>query len=561
MAISNRKKVVVVGLDGATFDLIKPWVADGKLPNLAEYFFHGCYGLLTSTIHPLSPQAWASFQTGMNPGKHGIFDWQILDLNCKVFEPISAAAMKGMPFWRILSDNGCKVTVINLIPSFPPHEVNGILVTGRLTPQGANYTYPPELAKEIETHVGGYILEAYDPRMLPNRDVSETEVVERVQETIRLRAKAAHYLFDRYEWDLFLIVDTALDTVQHLYWKYADPTHPDHTTEVSDTVRFAILNVYQQLDAFIGELESRLDDDTTRFVVSDHGFGPLYGMVNLNRWLYEVGLLKPRDRSGHRNSLGTARTLGRRVLPRTLRTRVKRFLPRGLKGALKAYEVLPIDWAKTRAYSWGDYGNIFINLRGREPLGIVEPGKEYEVLREQIASQLMDLVEPVTHQMIVRKVYKREELFHGPHTMSAPDLLVQWSDYTWMEYHSLPPTQPLFPEPEEGFYRNFRISGTHRENGILLAKGPAMRKGCEISDARIVDLAPTILYLMGQSIPSDIDGTVLSELFEASYLDTHLITYDYASSSLDQGAKDSRSVYSDDEVAEIQERLRQLGYM
>lgn len=561
MAGFSDRKVIVVGLDAATLDLIKPWMADGKLPNLATYFSHGCYGFLRSTIHPLSPQAWASFQTGMNPGKHGIFDFRILDLNSEGYVPISASAMTGKPYWRILSDNGYKVAVINLMPSFPPSEVNGILITDRLTPPGANFTYPPELAKEIEDRVGGYTIEINDRRYIPDRDISEEEFVKLVRKAIVQQTKAANYLFNYYEWDLFLIVFTALDVVQHFYWKYADPTHPDHNTKVSDTMRFAILNVYQQLDTFIGELENRLDDRTTRFVVSDHGFGPLHGMVNLNRWLYEAGLQQPREDSSHADVQTIFRNVARRLLPRLLRAAIKRVLPRRLWRELKAFEELPIDWAHTRAYSWGDFGNIFINLRGREPLGIVEPGEEYEALRDQIAARLMELVNPVTHRNIVGKVHKREDLFHGPHVMSAPDLVVQWSDYTWMEYHSLSPNQPLFPETEEGFYRNIRISGTHRENGIILVKGPAIRKGFEVSNARIMDVAPTILHLMGLSIPSDMDGTVLTNLFEASFLDNHPVTYDDKKTFLHQSQRDSRSVYSNKEAAEIKKHLRQLGYI
>ena len=178
MVTDRSGKVVIIGLDGATLDLLRPWASQGDLPNLATYFEEGCYGILRSTIPPVSPQAWASFQTGMNPGKHGIYGFKFLDLNRQGYVLASSVSMSGQPFWRILSNAGHQVTVINLMPSFPPNPVNGFLITDRMTPPGARYTFPPELAKEIETKVGGYIIDIDEGRYLPNREINEVNFLE-----------------------------------------------------------------------------------------------------------------------------------------------------------------------------------------------------------------------------------------------------------------------------------------------------------------------------------------------------------------------------------------------
>jgi len=217
-----------------------------------------------------------------------------------------------------------------------------------------------------------------------------------------------------------------------------------------------------------------------------------------------------------------------------------------------------IDWKKTKAYGFGMYGNIHINLQGREPQGIVKPGKQYEDVRNRIISKLLELRDPNTGDKIVEKVYKREELYHGPFVEKAPDLLIKWKDYCYYTSNNF--------EIKKGSYfgtflnidsSEYKHVGTHRLNGIFMAMGPVIKKGVQIDNAEIVDLAPTILYFLGQPIPEDMDGRVLNEIF----LEDFLVLNPPEFCHVKPGAQRDITSYSKAEAKKVRERLKALGYI
>lgn len=543
----GRKRVIVIGLDGATFDLIKPWM--GRLPNFAKFIAEGTHGILKSTLPPMSPPAWASFQTGVNPGKHGIFHFCEPNLD-KPYQPVGSFSFRKKPFWEFISEKGKTVGIVNLFGTFPPKPINGFIISGRNVPRGKNFTYPPHLENEIKEKVGNYIIDI-DPYHATKalKYISKDEFLELLHKMLSLRIKTFWYLVERYKPDLFIIVFTAIDMVQHFFWKYLDRSHPDHCDD--ERYRDAILGVYKKFDEYIGEVTSALGDNAVIFIVSDHGHGPWHKEVNLNRWLMEHGFLHVRK--GAISLKNVLKKLSKAVLPPSFWETFKRKTQK----VKKLYREMPIDWSKTKAFAFGHYGNIYINLKGKQPLGIVEPGQEYDSLCKDIEQKLLEWINPITGRRMVKKVYKRHELYSGDALTYAPDLVVEWEDYAYISSHASDYRSPMITEVHS-FYKNVPQSGSHRLDGIFIAKGPNIKSNHHIHKVNITDIAPTVLYLFGQPIPTYMDGKVLTELFDESFIAANPITtYEFTQ----EVVTEEKEAFSQDEAEQIKEQLKGLGYM
>jgi len=400
-------KVFVIGLDGATLDLIRPWGAEGKLPHLAKIMKKGAFGELRSTIHPLTAPAWTSFMTGKNPGKHGIFDFISIAPNSYDVRYNNARSCRAPSLWKILSQTGKKVISINVPFTYPPEQVNGILVSGLDTPSTRGvFTYPPSLGEELKKHLGDYIIMAQYRQ-------GRAGYLEEMFRMIEKRLATVEYVLGKHPWDFFMVVFSATDIVQHTFWKYMDPDHPQYVRQEAAEFGDAIFRVYERMDSVIGELLTNLDEDTTLMIMSDHGAGALKKAVFLNKWLEEEGLLQPVQSSSIIQSGGSfwKSLLGilKRRMPRGVKETAFRLFPE-LKEKFNSYLVAShIDWAQTKAFSFGVHGSIFINLAGRQPAGTVASGREYEVLRDEIIAKLSLLADPDTGELVIRRVHRREE--------------------------------------------------------------------------------------------------------------------------------------------------------
>ncbi|MBW2173068.1 MAG: alkaline phosphatase family protein, partial [Deltaproteobacteria bacterium] len=266
-------RVYVLGLDGATFDLIAPWVSRGELPNMKRLMDEGSHGSLMSALPAHSAPSWSSFITGKNPGKHGIFDF----------------------IWAIASRYDKKVAVVNVPMTFPPEKVNGIMISGMDAPGiDSNFTYPTALSGEIKRIIGDYSLEAGLWSYINKGEINLA--IEKQHETIDKRFEVTKYLMNNYPWDLFVSVFTATDRVQHAFWKYMDPGHPLYRPEEAKKYGDAILNVYRKMDHIVGYLLDHLSEDTVLFIMSDHGAGLCSNKtLYLNNWLCKEGLLEYKD--------------------------------------------------------------------------------------------------------------------------------------------------------------------------------------------------------------------------------------------------------------------------
>jgi predicted AlkP superfamily phosphohydrolase/phosphomutase len=378
---------------------------------------------------------------------------------------------------------------------------------------------------------------------------------------------------ENYPWDFFITLFSATDFVQHTFWKYMDRAHPQFDEAGAKKYGHVILDTYQRIDRHIGRILEKLDGDTTVILMSDHGAGPLHKVVNLNRWLEKEGWLTFTGAAQEGGSSGIGASTKRALLqlaqhssmlvkrtPPNVKGRLKKLFP-GLSGKVESiFLSSTIDWAHTKAFSLGAYGNIWINLKGREPQGVVEAGAAFKELCEQISERLLSLRDPDTGRRVVEKVYRREELYHGPFADRAPDLIVRWEDYA---YYS----RQRFGEREQSVFQthltrplsSIEMNGYHRLNGIFIMKGKDTPAGKEIQGAQILDVAPTILYLLGVPVPEDMDGKVLMDALGQSYLDSHPVTYE--GPELGGPVSDREKTFSEEEEEIVKERLRGLGYL
>lgn len=503
--------MLVLGMDGATFDVILPMVEKGELPNFEIVMKNGAWGELKSTIPPSSGPAWASFMTGMKPANHGIFDFVLKKPGSYETCVVNSTYVRSSPFWRILGSYGLKVGIINVMVTYPPQPVNGFLITGGLTPPGKDFTYPKSLAKEIMKKFGDYPIFPVGGLALSERN--EEEYVKKFLSSEEKRMAVAKYLMETKDWDFFMVMYEAADPLQHELWKYLEKNGFRCGSAAEDYVRSAIPNFYKKIDYFLGELLDRFGKEITICIMSDHGFGPLKRYLIVNNFLIKIGMLKLKHnfftsfkRVGFSETFNlakfylVARKLG---VSRTISLFRGRIREKALSKLTLSLN--DIDWSRTRAYAVGTGGHIYLNVKGREPRGIVEQGQEYKETREFIIQMLESLKDPKTGEKVVESVYRREEAHKGRFFDRAPDISLT----TRAGYASLHKEQFVSPK----IFIDSPNSGAHRTNGICIFHGLGIERGTRIMEANIYDLAPTILHIFGLPVPKDMNGRVVNEVF------------------------------------------------
>jgi predicted AlkP superfamily phosphohydrolase/phosphomutase len=554
-------KVMVIGLDGATLDLIRPWASSGQLPTFQELMTKGVFGELRSTIPPMTAPAWTSFMTGKNPGQHGLYDWTYRRPDSYAVSSMTASDCVEPTLWSLLSAAGLRVCAFNVPMTYPPQPVNGLMISGLPAPStDVEITYPPELLSEIEAQFGEYLL--YPDPGQAYSDAGIDAFLRRLYRTTDMRLRVLDYLRHREDWDFLMVVFNGTDTVQHALWKFMSSDHPLHEPNRADKYGSAILEYYQYIDKALGKIVASLDEDTVLILMSDHGFGPFHKFIHVNNWLRRQGWLrlkaefKPRLKSAIFD-LGFTPMGVYNLLMSVGLGYLKREVVRGRgQGLLKTLFLSfdDVDWSQTVAYSLGNVGQINLNVRGREPQGIVDPGPDYERLRQDIIDRLQELRDPETGEHVIQEIYRREEIYHGERVGRAADILFV---PTRMEYFGFGEYEFGSNQVIETMKRG--ISGTHRMNGTLIMYGTPVKSRVQVKNACLQDLAPTILHLMGEPIPSDMDGQVLTEALAREYADVSSIRY----VDSDRAARElpvTQELSPEDEST-LTDRLRSLGYV
>jgi predicted AlkP superfamily phosphohydrolase/phosphomutase len=542
-------RVLVFGLDGATWDLIRPWAEQGKLPTLQHLMCQGVWGLLESTVPPMTSPAWPSFATGSYPAKHSVFDF--VSAHSGTFNIVNATGVKAQPLWDILSAQGQRVGVMNVPVTYPPHPVNGFMISGLLSPSAAQITYPDDLLERYERATPGY-------QVMPSiqyKPGNEGQFLHALESLVDIRALYASRLMRDHQVDFMMVHFLATDLAQHTLWRHMDPEHPQHV--LGNPFQQAIQRIYQRVDRAMGKLLQQVDDDTTVIVLSDHGFGPLHGVVNLNILLWEQGLLTLKRAPWIRLRAALFR---RGLTPKTVynwlvRLNLQNVVARVSKSTRNAvYNKFlsfdDLDWSRTIAYSLGHMGQIYINVEGRNRNGIVARGAAYEEAIERVIAALDTLTLPNGRPMVDR-VVRASDLPGGAYADEGPDLHVVLDGYRYISC-------PLFATDGSVLSKQIRgDSGSHRLHGVFVAAGPHIRTGEYVQHARIVDLAPTILYLMGCPVPDKMDGCVLTEALRPAFVGQHAPPSQTAGGYTLPEAES----LSAREEAEVKLRLKGLGYL
>ena len=437
---------------------------------------------------------------------------------------------------------------LNLPMTYPAEPVNGVLIAGGDAPgsHSPGFCYPDRLADEIGVKAGKYIVADRIDGLV--RAGEKAKALSRLQKMIESRTRAALYLMDRQPWDLLMVLFTASDSAQHYFWENL----------AGGPYQNAILTVFRHLDAALGELLAKAGDGTTTIVLSDHGFGELVVTAEfLNDFLSELGLLRYRARSDSRTRL--LRQMFAQ-LEKTLSDRAKAWLLqrfprlRGLRGMVLG----GIDWSTTRAFNLVGSSQIWINLRGHYPAGIVSPGQEYEDIVSLIQRALTEAIDPTSGQPAVKAVHRQTDLYHGPFLDQAPDLLVEWADEPARSGLAWNGDERQVVTIRKAAYRPFLINGGHRKMGIFVAAGAPFRTGTTIEGATLYDIAPTLLYLMDQPIPTNLDGQLLSNAMNERWLQTQPPRFTEEDQDSFSGPAVSMPTKEEDTVMG---RLRALGYV
>jgi predicted AlkP superfamily phosphohydrolase/phosphomutase len=552
MTDTKRPRVVVLGLDGATFTILRPWMEAGHLPNLARLANEGVHGQLESVVPPYSAPAWVSLATGQGPGKHGVVDFWRYDPSTDERHPVDASDVGTAAIWDILGEHGRLVGVVNVPLTYPPRPVNGVMVSGMMTPgENSPYSHPPELKTWLKEVAGDY---AADPYTSVDRT---SAFLKRVLYWVERREAAHLRLLASRPFDFFINVVQALDPIQHHFWRVLDESHPRHDDHEASRLRPLLLLCYQAVDEVVGHRLGMLDGRTTLFIVSDHGFGPVHRRFNVNRFLLEHGFLALEgDTMPHplrSRVVEGIKAAGRTLDVLNLRGRLLDNRQReALRRRLDKSAVPAIDWSRTRAYYTGLTGQgLYVNLAGREATGIVLPGRPYEEVRDSLIAALVDLRDPDTGEPVVSAAYRREEIYTGPRVTRLPDVVFSLRDRPYLPSERMAAQAIIEPLPPES------SGGRHHPAGVFLVTGPGIRQSAVLDGARLIDVAPTILYTFGLPVPEDMDGRVLTEVFTPAHL---------AANPVRQGppsmAPPAVERYTDQQTdAVIAERLRALGYL
>ncbi len=553
-------KVLIIGLDGATPELLDRWVEENKLPYLKQIMEKGVYGKLRSVYPPISPAAWTTFATGYNPGKHGVYDFRDYDntrYSCFADTIVDSNSFAGKTIWDLVGAAGQKVGVVTVPVTYPAWKVNGFMISGYPTPDaGKSFTYPPELGKTIPLVVG-------DAAFF--KSATGHVLLNEMNRLMHLCTDVSLDLMEKDDYGLFIMVVGATDRAHHDWWKYIDPNHPAYDAEEAKLYGDLILEVYQAADACVGKFLEAIDDDTTVIVMSDHGGGshPKY-YLNTNYVLRTLNLLQPSVKASKNSGLKGAfkqfyRTKIRRFaylekVYRSLPERLKRMATNLDSQTMMNLDV--IDWKHTRAYRFPMYPpveGIMINVAGRQPEGCVRPGEEYEAIRTRILEGVRGLRDPKTGEPIVLEAYRREELYHGERLETAPDLILVTQD----QYKGGTGIDELISEVPLDVIS--KLSGVHRMDGIILARGPHIRRAAYIDGAGIIDVAPTVLYALGMPIPTDMDGKPLAGLFEEAHMQQTEASY--TDERKHEDVADDEYGYSEEEEESVRLKLEALGYL
>ncbi len=463
---ARDQKVVVIGLDGATWELLQPWIDRGDLPALAELQATCAWGELQSVVPYLSPPAWTTAVTGVNPGKHAIYDFQRRLPGQMAVVNETAKSRRAQPIWNMLQPAGRRVLLLNIPMTDPPDPIDGLFVAGFPHQDGVGYTYPPELERTL----GEYRLDELQMMLIPGKEDSllasyHTDMGNRKRIILE-------WLRDE-PFDLMWVVFTATDRIQHTFWVFTDPQNPHYDAELAPRYAQAIHDFWVAQDRALGEILAAIGPEAIVMLLSDHGFGPMRYDLRVQDYLHEPGSrLSEREASA-------------------------------------VYVLDP-----------GDAARLYVARRGRDPGAPWSPVEAMRV-RAKLVDALRAATDPRTGERVCEAVWVNEEVFAGTYAEKGPDVVVLPADGYFLTRGERDPEKRgprIVPHKSP-------LSAWHRMNGIYAMRGPGIAPGRRDGDEgrlySLIDVVPTVLYLLGEAVPRCLDGDVMRGVIDAAYLNAN----------------------------------------
>lgn len=485
---------LIIGLDGADWRILDPWIEQGILPHLAALQRRGAWGPLRSTLRPESSTAWSTFATGLLPGHHGIFSFSRQQPHSSHYGLNNALQLRALTFWQWAAAQK-RMALLNVPMTYPPQPLSqGGIIAGMLTPNlRSPFTQPLAWRDQLLAAVPDYVIN------VDRTGLGLADFIRQTTQAIRARGRAAQWMLAQDNWDAAVIVFTATDRLQHYTLHLLSPTHPAYDAQQARTLMPLLLAAYQAIDESIGQLVAAVGPDATLFLLSDHGFAPCSRLFTPNNWLEAQGWLR------RRTTAPVSPSLWQRLRTSPRLRRIKQRLPllRDWQRQTSAHNYMQgIDWEHTSAF-YAPTSGIRLNIRGREPRGILSPAQA-DSLADTIIQRLLALHDPDTGAAPIVAAYRRHEAYPGPYTDFAPDIIIE------PRRHDPNPalnTAIGFGFAPSAFTSSGDITGNHTFDGIFLAAGPDIAPR-RLDHSHLVDIAPTILHGLGVA-PPPMDGAIL----------------------------------------------------
>jgi len=479
-------KVIVIGLDGASFNLISPWIAEGYLPNIKKIMLNGVYGRMESCLPPVTVPNWKCYSTGKNPGKLGVYWWEMVDWTRREINIPNSHSFTEKEIWDYLSETGYKVGIINMPTTFPPHKVRGIMISGGFSAMSDGYTYPTSLKKRLDSY--------YKYRLHPNNFIQSKKdcmiAIGQIKDIIKKRFEVAWSLMQDEKFDFLHLTIVYINVLHHFLWNHIE-----------------VRNTWRLIDSFLGKY---LDDDYNVIIMSDHGTNKINRVFSINTWLENNNFLYTKESSSDiLLKLGITQENMSKLL-NTFRitsiinsSKILTYIPNSLVGRIPSNEGIKnigkenkIDWKRSVAFASGQ-GPIYLNK--------LLSSKSYRKKRSLLIQMLKNIVDEQTNSSPFKDIYNKEDVYSGNYLNSAPDLMLEQND-GWHISGNLGGTE-VFYDPEKWEAENSKY-------GLFLAMGPDIENKGFIDDIRILDLAPTILKMFNVNVPDDMDGKVLQNILK-----------------------------------------------
>ncbi|MDP6849560.1 MAG: alkaline phosphatase family protein [Planctomycetota bacterium] len=535
-------KLAIIGIDGATWDIIQPMVDEGELPHIAKIIAEGASGSLESEIPPITPPAWTSMMTGLNPGKHGIFHFIRRELGSYKCPLNESSHFAGMDLASVLGRKGWSSGLFNVPMTFPPIPIEGWVVSGIPCPLNSSSLFSkPTMEAEFAEFLGHPYRADLNYSPWDGDTEPESENLKRY-ESLRKelfaiekdRLNLLPILLNRHPVDLFFTVISITDRCQHYFWKFQDPAHAGWSEEGEKLYKEVIRDSYRLADEFVGKVRKEVGPSVPVALVSDHGFGPQNWDFHINCWLEEQDLLfrTPTPRWVFKfEPLRRAKgLLGKVAIPKVRRKRNADFSD--------------VDWSRTRAFC--SLHGICLNLRGREPEGIVSQDEAEDLLNE-IRHRLQKVRLP-DGSPAVDWFVDNNKTYKGHRVAEAPDLQFQMGKLSCLVKDDWNASE-IFSE------RRFAaVSGTHRFNGIFALAAPGVKKRKTIDGMHIRDTAPTLFHSLQLPVPSWMEGKAHEDLLSKH----RKAVIEEEDIPINNRAKDG---FGTEDSSAVEESLRALGYL